>query len=138
MNTFPSINTVGDIDNATMFQTEFLNSLNLSGLPEHKLKLKIDTVVILLLNMDIYAGHWNGTRNLVKVIGQYRMILHKLGARDDDKKEGFDPSSDTMSLWREKLPIVAHLTSVSFEDHFFTENQHIPGTICREMCHCAP
>ena len=137
MHTFHYIDTVGDIDNDTMFPTEFLNSLNLSGLPEHKFKLKIDTVVILLWNMDIYAGHWNGTRNLVKVIGQYRMILHKLGARDDDKKQGFYPSSDTMSLWRGNLRMGAHLTSVSLEDHFCTDNQQIPGTICQEMCHFA-
>ena len=48
--TFHSIDTVGDIDNANMFPTEFLNSLNLSGFPEHKLKLRISTVVILLQN----------------------------------------------------------------------------------------
>ena len=32
LHTFHSIDTVGDIDNSTMFPTEFLNSLNLSGL----------------------------------------------------------------------------------------------------------
>ena len=87
LHTFHNIDTVGDIDKATMFPTEFLNSLGLSGLPEHKLKLKINTVVILLWNMDVYAGHCNGTRYLIKVIGQYRMILHKLDARDDDKNK---------------------------------------------------
>ena len=85
LHTFHSIDTVGDIDNATVFPTEFLNSLNLSGLPEHKLKLKIDTVVIVLQNMDIYTSHCNGAGYLVKVIGQYRMIQHKLDVRDDDK-----------------------------------------------------
>ena len=43
---FHRIDTVGDIDNATMFPTEFLNSQHLSGLPEHKLKLKNNSVVI--------------------------------------------------------------------------------------------
>ena len=85
LHTFHSIDTVTDIDNSTMFPTEFLNSLNLSGLPEHTLKLKRNTVVILLRNMDIYAGHCNGTRYLVKTIGQYRVILHKLDAKGDDK-----------------------------------------------------
>ena len=37
--------------------------------------------------MDIYAGHCNGTRYLVKVIGQYRVILHKLDVKDDDKNK---------------------------------------------------
>ena len=85
LHTFHTIDMVGDIDNATMFPAEFLNSLNLSDLPEHTLKLKISTVVILLQNMDIYAGHCNGTRYLVTVIGQYRVILHKLDVKDDDK-----------------------------------------------------
>ena len=61
LHTFHSIDTVGDIDNATMFLNEFLNLLNLSVLPVHKLNLRIDTVVILLRNMDIYGGHSNGT-----------------------------------------------------------------------------
>ena len=78
LHTFHSIDTVEDVDNSTMFPTEFLDSLNLSGLPEHTLKLKVNTVVILLWNMDISAGHCNGTRYLVKMIGQYRLILHKL------------------------------------------------------------
>ena len=85
LHTFHSIDTVTDIDNSTMFPTKFLNSLNLSVLPEHTLKLKRNTVVILLRNMDIYAGHCNGTRYLVKTIGQYRVILHKLDAKGDDK-----------------------------------------------------
>ena len=35
--TFQSIDTVGDIDNSTMFPTEFLNSQYLSALPDHTL-----------------------------------------------------------------------------------------------------
>ena len=42
-----SVDTVGDLDSQTMFPTEYLNSLNLSGLPKHELKLKKNTVVIL-------------------------------------------------------------------------------------------
>ena len=85
LHTFPSIDTVTDVDNCTMFPMEFLNSLNLSGLPEHTLKLKENAVVILLWNMDIYADHCNGTRYLVKEIREYRLILHKLDAKEDDK-----------------------------------------------------
>ena len=62
LHTFHSIDTVTDVDNWTMFPMEFLNSLNLSSLPEHTLKLKENTVVILLWNMDNYAGYCNGTR----------------------------------------------------------------------------
>ena len=54
---------------------------------EHTLKLKINTEVILLQNLDICAGHCNGTRYLVKVLQQYRVILHKLDVKDDDKNK---------------------------------------------------
>jgi ATP-dependent DNA helicase PIF1 len=84
---FASVDTVVDTDSSTMFPTEFLNSLSLSGLPEHLLKLKIDTVVILLRNMDIQGGHCNGTRYLVKHIGKYRLVLEKLDCKDDDRNK---------------------------------------------------
>jgi len=50
---FHSIDTVGDDDNPTSFPTEFLNSLHLSGMADHELVLKENSVVILLRNMDI-------------------------------------------------------------------------------------
>ena len=75
---FTSVDTVDDLDDATMFPTEYLNTLSLTGLTEHELNLKIDTVVVLLRNMDIKGGHCNGTRYLVKHIGQFRLVLHKL------------------------------------------------------------
>ena len=87
METFYSVDEVADIDDTTMFPTEFLNSLSLSGLPEHELHLKKDTVVILLRNMDIKAGHCNGSRYLVKHIGKFRLVLHKLDATETDKNK---------------------------------------------------
>ena len=75
------VDTVEDVDDFTMFPTEFLNSLSLPGLPEHELHLAINTVVIILRNMDIKAGHCNGSRYLVKHIGQFRLVLYKLNAK---------------------------------------------------------
>ena len=81
---FASVDTVDNAD-ATMFPQEFLNTLNLLGLPQHMLKLKENTVVILLRNMNIKAGHCNGTRYLIKNIGQYRLVLEKLDSKLGDK-----------------------------------------------------
>ena len=81
LHTFHSIDTGEDVDNSTMFPTEFLNSLNLSGLPEDTLKVKVYSAVILLWNMDISDGHCTGTRYLVKMIGQYRLILQNWMSR---------------------------------------------------------
>ena len=82
--TLTSVDTVGDTDNPTMFPPEFLNKQNPSGLPQHKLMLKKNTVVILLRNMDLPAGHCNGTRYLVKQIGTYRLLLEKLNPKVGD------------------------------------------------------
>jgi len=44
---------------------EFLNTLTTSGLPNHKIKLKIGTPIMLLRNIDQSDGLCNGTRLIV-------------------------------------------------------------------------
>lgn len=39
-NPLQNVDTIDDVHNTTMFPEEFLNSLNLSGLPQYFLKLK--------------------------------------------------------------------------------------------------
>ena len=51
--TYLSIDTVCDPDQAVAFPTDFLNSLTVSGLPAHKLQLKIGVPVMLLRNLGI-------------------------------------------------------------------------------------
>jgi hypothetical protein len=45
---------------------EFLNTLKISGIPPHILKLKIGAIIILLKNIDSRRGLCNGTRLIVK------------------------------------------------------------------------
>lgn len=55
---------------------EFLNSLRCSGLPGHKLKLKVGTPIMLMRNIDQSMGLCNGTRLIIT-----RMANHVLEAK---------------------------------------------------------
>lgn len=57
-------------DNDT-YPSEFLNSLNPSGMPPHVLRLKPLTVVMLLRNLNVSEGLCNGTRMVVKQLLRY-------------------------------------------------------------------
>ncbi|KAF1862159.1 hypothetical protein Lal_00026681 [Lupinus albus] len=54
-----------DIEALQGLTTEFLNSLRTSGLPNHKIKLKVGTSIMLLRNLDQTKGLCNGTRMIV-------------------------------------------------------------------------
>ncbi|GKE19891.1 ATP-dependent DNA helicase PIF1-like protein, partial [Tanacetum coccineum] len=72
--TYNSSDTVGvaDVDNnfnETMYTEEFLNNLNMAGIPHHSIKLKIGTPVMCMRNIDQRAGLCNGTRLQVLRMG---------------------------------------------------------------------
>lgn len=55
-------------NNNHFYVPEYLNNLNISGLPPHDLKLKINHPVILMRNISNQAGLCNGTRLIIKGI----------------------------------------------------------------------
>ncbi|KEH21515.1 PIF1-like helicase [Medicago truncatula] len=61
-----SVNRPDDIH-----KPEFLNTINSSGLPNHKITLKVGVPIMLLRNLDITAGLCNGTRLMVTKMGRY-------------------------------------------------------------------
>jgi len=50
---------------------EFLNTINASGLPHHKIRLKIGVPVMLLRNIDQKLGLCNGTRLIITRMGKF-------------------------------------------------------------------
>ena len=80
-----SVDTVLDLEEAVHFPTEFLNSLNPSGLPPHKMVLKVSCPVILLRNLNP-PKLCNGTRLLVKSLKTFIIeciILTGCGTEED-------------------------------------------------------
>ncbi|XP_017473960.1 PREDICTED: ATP-dependent DNA helicase PIF1-like [Rhagoletis zephyria] len=65
LHSFKSIDGVTNEDEATNYPTDFLNSLDLPGLPPHYLQLKVGSVIIMLRNLN-QPRLCNGTRLLVR------------------------------------------------------------------------
>ncbi|XP_054259696.1 ATP-dependent DNA helicase pif1-like [Macrosteles quadrilineatus] len=65
--TFNSIDTIMDEEQAVNYPKEFLNSLELSGVPPHELCLKVGVPVMLMRNLDA-PKLCNGTRLVIKSI----------------------------------------------------------------------
>jgi ATP-dependent DNA helicase PIF1 len=68
---YKSIDTItGDEEEVPNFPTEFLNTLKISGIPPHTLKLKVGAIIMLLKNIDSRRGLCNGTRLVIKQLRQ--------------------------------------------------------------------
>uniref|UniRef100_A0A8D8T3L0 ATP-dependent DNA helicase n=1 Tax=Cacopsylla melanoneura TaxID=428564 RepID=A0A8D8T3L0_9HEMI len=63
--TYKSVDSVTNPDEVVNYPTEFLNSLELPGLPPHSLQLKVGSVIIMLRNIN-QPRLCNGTRLAVK------------------------------------------------------------------------
>jgi DNA helicase Pif1, 2B domain len=56
---------------------EYLNTINLSGMPQHSVTLKIGCPIILLRNLDHISGLCNGTRMIITSLKE-RVIKAKI------------------------------------------------------------
>jgi len=63
---FLSADFTEDMEMANTYPSEFFNTLEVSGMPSHKLSFKIGTLVMLLRNLDPSAGLCNGTHLIIR------------------------------------------------------------------------
>ncbi|WOG84951.1 hypothetical protein DCAR_0104137 [Daucus carota subsp. sativus] len=80
MSSFFSIDTAEDYpgtarEQMACFPPEYLNALNIPGLPLHELKLKVGVVVMLMRNLNQTLGLCNGTRMMVTLCLQFCVFL---------------------------------------------------------------
>ncbi|XP_073038006.1 uncharacterized protein [Primulina eburnea] len=100
-------------DNHNPFQEEFLNSLSPSGLPRHRIILKVGSPIMLLRNVVPELGLCNGTRLICRGLGRNfidaeiitgphkstRFFLHRMPLKSEDN------SGLPFELARRQFPI---------------------------------
>ncbi|XP_044254896.1 uncharacterized protein LOC123005280 [Tribolium madens] len=88
--TYQSVDTViTDYEaEAANYPEEFFNSLTPPSFPQHELTLKVGTIVMLLRNLNVKVNLCNGTRLIVRDLGQYHIEAEIINfdARLSDKR----------------------------------------------------
>ena len=69
------------------YPVEFLNSLDISGLPPHVLRLKIGIPVMILRNLNSDRGMCNGSRGIVRRIHPKCVEIELFGGRNEGSRE---------------------------------------------------
>ena len=68
-----SVDSVDKQDNHK-YPVEFLNTLCPSGMPPHRLSLKVNMIIMLLRNFDTVHGHCNGSRYILKQVCPHLLL----------------------------------------------------------------
>ncbi len=97
-----SSNMMVEDDEDAVYPMEMLQGLTHPGWPKHKLELRVNSSIMLMRNFDPGNGHVNGTRYIVKRLGD--KVIHALRA-DDSKVELAIPRIDFISD-RSEFPFV--------------------------------
>jgi ATP-dependent DNA helicase PIF1 len=74
----------------SLYPVEFLNTLQFGGIVNHKLELKMGVLILLLRNLNQSIGLCNGTRLIVKRLGQ-RVIEAEIITGNNVGKRVFIP-----------------------------------------------
>lgn len=96
-----AINESGNPDHSV--PNEYLNTINISGLPRHSIVIKIGCPIILLRNLNPSAGLCNGTRLIVVAFGE-RVIVAKILSGIHRGKSAFIPRISICTTASSGLP----------------------------------
>ena len=72
-----------EMEDRHLYDSDYLNRMNVSGLPPHRLPLKVNAVVILIRNLDVKRKHCNGTRYIIKEMHSNLIVAEKLSGGPD-------------------------------------------------------
>ncbi|KAH1246655.1 ATP-dependent DNA helicase PIF1 [Glycine max] len=86
--------------------TKFLNSLITSGLPNHSIKLKVGSPIMLLRNLDQSEGLCNRTRLIVTRLANHVIVAKIIFGKNIGNKNVYVSFSITMSLLRRQFPVM--------------------------------
>ncbi len=81
----------------SLYLVEFLNTLQFNGIANHEPELKVGVLILLLCNLNQSIGLCNGTRLIVKRLGQ-RVIEAEIITRNNVDKCVFIPRSSCPPL----------------------------------------
>jgi ATP-dependent DNA helicase PIF1 len=113
--TYHSVDSVMQGEQKGVYPTEFLNSLNMSGVPPHTLTLQEGCPMILLRNMP--GGLANGTRLIVVKLMQH-IINAEIAIRPDKGRRVFIPRLSITPSDTERMPFILHWWQFSLRPAF--------------------
>jgi len=70
ISTEEGVSVAAGVSMDSLYPVEFLNILQFNGITNHKLELKVGVPILLLRNLNQSIGLCNGTRLIVKILGQ--------------------------------------------------------------------
>ena len=108
--TYLSDDCVGLDDCPELYSQKFLNSISISGIPKHELKLKENIPIMLMRNLDSSESLCNGTRLLVHKMHVYSIECTRLTDSEDKiiiPRMTLSPATDKLGyeFKRKQLPV---------------------------------
>ena len=108
--TYESIDSVGPDDAEILFSQEFLNNLEFNGIPKHILKLKTNSPIMLLRNMDPADALCNGTRLIIHKLNNHIIECKRINGSNEETilipKFRLSPSENLgYQFFRKQFPI---------------------------------